>query len=418
MLVALFAFASLATAETLQGTVKNGTTGKPAAGVNVVLLSLAQGMKETGRTTSDGSGRFTFTLPDSGGPHLVRITHQGVNYFGMAPPGTSSVDVQVYEAAKKVEGISTPVKIMRFEAQGDTLNVLELYAVNNKSTPPRTLMADRTFEIVLPEGAQIDDSTAQGPGGQPVKSAPVPVDEGKGHYYFVFPLRPGETRFQVAYHLPYSGRMAFKPSVLSRLEHFVAVLPRYMQFTPDNSRLFQSMPDEQGSNIQVVTGVKPGDAIGFTLAGTGTLPAEDEQAQAQGAVPNQGGNMGPGGGLGPPIDAPDPLSRYRWYILGGFAVLLAMGVFYTVSRRESSVQVTGAPGPEENETEVQRTNVAAAAVNGGVKRSALLLEAMKEELFQLEVDRQRQKISAAEYEKAKAALGETIKRTLARSGSE
>ena len=41
---------------------------------------------------------------------------------------------------------------------------------------------------------------------------------------------------------------------------------------------------------------------------------------------------------------------------------------------------------------------------------------MKEELFQLEIDRQQGKVSAEEYSTAKAALDETIKRALARTG--
>ena len=40
---------------------------------------------------------------------------------------------------------------------------------------------------------------------------------------------------------------------------------------------------------------------------------------------------------------------------------------------------------------------------------------MKEELFQLEIDRQQGTVTAEEYTKAKAALDETIKRALARS---
>ena len=50
-------------------------------------------------------------------------------------------------------------------------------------------------------------------------------------------------------------------------------------------------------------------------------------------------------------------------------------------------------------------------------RSALLLEAMKEELFQLEIDRTQGKVTPQEYEKAKAALDETIRRALARAGN-
>ena len=40
---------------------------------------------------------------------------------------------------------------------------------------------------------------------------------------------------------------------------------------------------------------------------------------------------------------------------------------------------------------------------------------MKEELFQLEVDRQQGTVSPEEYAKAKAALDETIRRALARN---
>jgi len=49
----LFLLASLVSAQTLTGTVKNATTGKPAAGDDVVLLKLGQGMEEAGRTKAD-----------------------------------------------------------------------------------------------------------------------------------------------------------------------------------------------------------------------------------------------------------------------------------------------------------------------------------------------------------------------------
>jgi hypothetical protein len=42
---------------------------------------------------------------------------------------------------------------------------------------------------------------------------------------------------------------------------------------------------------------------------------------------------------------------------------------------------------------------------------------MKEELFQLEIDRQQGKLTDAEYQKAKAALDETLRRAIARKTS-
>jgi hypothetical protein len=44
----------------------------------------------------------------------------------------------------------------------------------------------------------------------------------------------------------------------------------------------------------------------------------------------------------------------------------------------------------------------------------MILEALKEELFQLEVERKQGKISQDDYEKAKAALDQTLDRALKR----
>jgi hypothetical protein len=51
-----------ASAQTLTGAVTNGTTKKPAAGDDVVLLSLGQGMQESGRTQTDAKGNFSVKL--------------------------------------------------------------------------------------------------------------------------------------------------------------------------------------------------------------------------------------------------------------------------------------------------------------------------------------------------------------------
>ena len=93
--------ASVAAAQTLTGTVKNATTGKPAAGDEVVLLKLGQGMEEAGRTKTDAKGQFSFKLDDAQSPHLVRAIHQDVTYHRMAPPGTTSVELEVYDVGKK-----------------------------------------------------------------------------------------------------------------------------------------------------------------------------------------------------------------------------------------------------------------------------------------------------------------------------
>ncbi len=50
----------------------------------------------------------------------------------------------------------------------------------------------------------------------------------------------------------------------------------------------------------------------------------------------------------------------------------------------------------------------------GARSSSMLMEGIKEELFQLEVERKQGQITAAEYEKAKSALDQTLERALKR----
>ena len=412
-LAILLLVSAFASAETLTGTVTNGTTGKPAAGNEVVLLKLANGMEEGGRTKTDSQGRFSFQLDDSGNPHLIRVIHQGVTYHRMAPPGTTSVEVEAYDVATKIEGLEVTADVMRFQAQGGEIQGVRLFAVDNNSRPPRTQMNDQNFEFYLPEGAQIDTSLAKTAGGQPVNSPPVPQKE-KNRYAFVFPLRPGETQFQVVFHMPYSGSLSFDPRPLYPAQHFVVMLPKSMQFTSGGAA-FESVNDPQqaSANVQVVSNTKAGQSLAFKLSGTGTLPEEGGTEAANGQVggPQVSGREDrPGGGLGPPIDAPDPLDKYRWYLLGAFAVILAGGAIY-ISGRSHSAVADGADADIELPEPAALPKPAAAAASA---KSNLLLEALKEELFQLELEHKRGSISQQEYDKAKAALDQTLERALKR----
>src|SRR5207302_8975339 len=223
---------TLATAQTLTGTVKNSTTNKPAAGDEVILFKLGQGMEEAGRTKADAKGNFTFKLDDTQSPHLIRAIHQDVTYHRMAPPGTTSVELDVYDVGKKVEGLEVVVDVVRVQVEQGQLEVVREFDVQNSSKLPRTQMNERNLEFYIPDGAQLipDFSTATTENGNPLKSAPVPEGE-KNRYSFVFPLRPGVTRFEVAYVLPYTGSANLDPKSVYPLEHFVVMLPKSMQFT-------------------------------------------------------------------------------------------------------------------------------------------------------------------------------------------
>jgi hypothetical protein len=415
--------ASSSFAQKVTGTVTNGTTGKPAANVEVTLLTLSNGMSESGSTKTDSEGRYSMPMEPGGGPHLVRATYQGANYFKMVPPGTSQGDIQIFDGAKKLDGIAGTVDVMKLQSDGSALQVIELWAVRNESNPQRSLTADNSFEIVLPDGAQIDEASAQGPNGQPIASMPTALKE-KNHYAFNFALKPGETRFQVAYHLPYKGEANLAPKLLLPYDHFVVMVPSSMKLDFKNASQFEPMADQPGASVQVAKATKPGQDVSFKVSGAGAI-TDTQQARAQGG--SDGGAMGgqpdanragPGGGLGRPIDSPDALATYRWPLLIVLLVVLFGVAYLTLSRTSGRVATTAegisVPVPPDQPRAASVAPTVSPATP--VPQSAnALLEAMKDELFQLEIERQQGEISSEEYETQKAALDQTLKRALARS---
>lgn len=379
----------------ITGTVTNKTTNKPAAGDDVILLRLAQGMDEVARTKTDAQGHFKLNLADAAGPHLLRVNHRNVNYHKPVPPGTKSVDVDVFDAAETLDKVSQSVAVMRLEADGGTLRVIEMYAITNASNPPRTLMSPKSFEVVLPDGAKITQSLAAGPGGMPVNSAPIPTDQ-KNHYAFLFPIRPGESRFQVAYTVPYDGKAKIEPKLLRPTENFAVSVPKSMQLSPTAGSKLQAKGEDAGMSVYVAQNAAVGAPVGFTVSGTGTVPLDnsadsgggDSGAPAQ--SPADATNR-PGGGLGTPVNTPDPLYKYRWWIISVVALALVGGAAYSMSApTQNAVAAKGQATPQ---------------------------DFLKEELFHLESDRLHSKISAEDYAKAKAALDLLMLRVAAKKGS-
>jgi len=438
-LVLTLIFGAFASAETLTGTVKNGTTNKPAAGDDVILIKLASGMEEAARTKADSKGNFKFTFDDVG-PHLIRAVHQGVTYHRMAPPGTTSVDLDVFDVAKKIDGLSVTADVMRFQVENGQLEVVRLFAVNNESKPPKTQMNDHNFEFYLPEGAKVAQGMAKTANGNPLNAAPVPQAD-KGRYAFIFPLRPGETQFQVQYTVPYSGSATIDPKSPYGMQHFVVMVPKTMQFEAGPGAHFDSMNDPQQTDaiVQVAAETKAGQPLSFKISGTGVLaantaPEGSTNGGAMGGGQGQQGQQGnsrigdgPGGGIGPPIDAPDPLQKYRWWIIGGFVLALFGGAYYVNTRQR--VGFAGGSNGTGAEAEIPEPVPAARAYRAATPpvsrtavpaatpapaRPSMLLEALKEELFQLEVEHKQGKITQQEYEKAKAALDGTLERAIKR----
>jgi hypothetical protein len=388
-----------AAAQVLRGNVSNGTTKKPGAGDDVILIKIDKAMTEEARTKSDARGEFHFELPDSQSMRAVRVVHQQVSYYQPVVPGSTSVSVTVYDVEQTVPGVHRTDETVVLQAEGGTLVVYELFGVRNDSQPPRT---QPNFGFYLPDGAAVESGSAQREGGMALKSAPVPQQE-KGKYLFMYPLEPGFTHYEVAYKLPYTGRFKFQPKLAGPVDKFYVVTPKSIGFIPDPSAQYQATPDVPiGSGfkdiaVRMANSTGPSTPLAFSITGDGTLQ-EDTSAQQQSAAGGgqqaAGEDERPGIGLAPPKQLPNPLSQGQYAFLGVLALFLAGG--------GALVYVTSKPGA-----------MAVAAVPQGPSGS--LLDALKEEMFQLEADRIQGKMNQQDYQSAKGALDKTLQRVMKRS---
>ena len=426
-----------ALAAAITGTVTNGTNNKPSPGDDVILISLQQRMQETARTKTDARGHYSIDLPDQG-MHLIRVDHQKASYFQPAPPNTNTVDVQVFDVAATVPGITTEANVLRIETDPQGLHVTQSYFVKNDSTPPRTQFSSHSYEIYLPPDAKIEGAAAMGPGGMPVASSPAPMGE-KGHYAYLFPLRPGETQFQVTYSLPYSGSAAFAPKLAGTADNVVIMVPKSMTFTPAASTHYQPINDDINAQTFVAKNVSPTQALGFSVSGSGALPRDVQTPQAgagngQPGAPAAADDNRPGGGLGNPIDTPDPLSKYKWWILSGVGLILAIAAAFFLRRPAQHEDVAlsevsaAPPATEQYAAPLTWTQGAAPPATVAPIPTAQplppapdpedhtrgLLNSLKEELFALEADRARGNVGEVEYAAHKQALEAIIRRALNR----
>ena len=410
-------FTAAAHAATYSGTVTDKTVNKPAVGDTVVLLDVQAGMTQVATATTTSSGHYSLMGPGAG-PYLIRVTHQGGQYFIAAPENGGPGDIPVYDVAAKVEGVSIEADVLELETNNGQLNVTERFFVHNTSNPPRTeYNPAHGFEIALPPDAAIDGADGRRPTGLPTSVTLKPAGV-KGHYMFDFPIQPDEgdkdTLFQLSYHLPYSGgSYTFKLQEFLAADNVAVLLPKSMSFTPGSGASFQSVPQDPSIQTELMKSVPAGKTIEFKVSGEGSMPREQQGGQAgQGAQAPQAGQPTPGGGIGAPIDTPDPLTKYKWWILGGLALLLAGAAAFLLRKPAGAVAGTphtpGAPA-------LAPTAAFAAHAPSPAARNSALLNALKEELFALESERISGTIDPAEYAQQKAALETVLKRALKRT---
>ncbi len=419
----ILAFAQTDHAATVHGTVTNGTTGKPGAGVEVVLIQLQGGMQPVANTKTDASGNFAFDNPNIGRqPMLIRAVYKGVNFHQPLPPGKDSISVEVFEPTGDAKTISVPSHVVIFQPNGASLIVGEEYGVKNDSKPPQAFFKlDGNFDAALPDNAQLKQIAASGPSGMPVVQAPI--EKGKNKYAISFAFRPGESEVRLSYELPYpNNKIAVKLPTLYGGGRLLVVAPPSVTLTGDG---LQMAGQEQGMNIYERASVATGTTITINLSGTAPPPAAASAPDAGGApgrAENVQGGDAPAAGI---QSIPGRLDEYKWWLVGGFCVLFLFAALL-LWKKPISVTVAGpevfteqpAAKSQSARAGVTKSADASASTNGnslaGLDRDiSNSLDALKDQLFRLELRRQAGIISDDEYSRERAKA-ERVLRDLVR----
>jgi hypothetical protein len=412
LMAAVLTSAAIAQAGTVHGTVKNGTTGKPAPGIQVILIQLQGGMQPVANSQSDAQGQFSFDHPGLGAqPMLVRAVYHGINFHQPVPPGSSNVEVEIFQASKDPKTISVPTHVAIFQPNGSTLEVGEEYGIENRSQPPQAYFrAEGNFDFALPENAKLQQVAASGPAGMPVVQAPI--DKTKDRYAIAYAFRPGQNTVRYSYEIPYPGNATtVKIPTVYPGGRLLIVAPPTVQISGEG---LQAGGQEQGMNLYARDSV-PGSAP-YSVTVSGTAPPADQAGADAGQPLGRDAQQGGGEVAGASIQqVPGRLDGLKWVLIGGFVGVFALGAILLARKpvvavaSGVAVDVDDLP-PAQLKKQKARAAPAAATTLADVDAAVgTSLDSLKERIFRLELRHQAGTITEEEYAQERARAEKVLR---------
>ena len=370
------------------------------------------------------------------GPHLVRVIHQEVTYHRMAPPGTTSVEVEVYDVAKNVEGIEVVADIMRVQVEQGQLEIERTFAVQNNSKPPRTQMNEHNLEFYVPEGAT-DHRRSGHDRRRPAHQlrSRSRRREAKNTLLVPVPATSRRDALQCCLQLPYTGQHEHRSQKHLSAATFRGHPAQDHPLRTGSGRQLQPTndPGQPDANVQVASDAGLGQPLAFKLSGEGTLAAPSEKMakarkpQVRRESPRR--RPRPAHRRSPTlrrislVDSRRHSPPFFWSAESSLPRGSKPPTVPPLARKASPWRPLKKTrdlraGPGNSRARISLESSRGATGDAGRSEPSrprtMLLEGLKEELFQLEVEHKQGRISQQEYEKTKAALDHTLQRALKR----
>jgi hypothetical protein len=260
----------------VDGTIVNGTTGKPEPGTLVLLIQPTQaGMQTLGTTKSDAEGKFSFDNNDDSAPRLIQAIYQGVQYNKMVPPGMPSTGVQipVFSSTNKAGTAKETQHFIVLQPGDKEMTVSEglLYVGDPNITYYDPVNGSVRF-YVPPEAKGPISVTVNPAGGMPIPRPALKTNL-PNIYKIDYPVRPGETRFDLNYTVPTTSPMIFTDQLLHADAASNLVVPNGVTVKSDDLELAGTEPKTQASIYRIKSA-----SFKVEVQGTGAL----QQAEGSG----------------------------------------------------------------------------------------------------------------------------------------
>jgi hypothetical protein len=338
-LICCFYAVSVFALDAITGKVRNQTTNKPAAGDEVVLLRLENGMEQESSTRTDAEGSFVLPMGAANARHVIRVWHKGVNY-DQSLSGKGPLHIAVFDSVPRIPNLQGRIGIAQVESDGEVLKVTEMYAIDNHAVPQVTQSRADNFEISLSPNAAIDSVAARKDGGVWVNITPVAIPGHQGGYTVDFPIRPGGTQFKFIYHLPYTGPATIRLRPAYPVKSFAVMHPQSLTFKSSVPAAFTSPGLTQGLQIeQAVAKPLVREIPAFEISGIGLLLPATQAAASTKASPSSEVDS-PGIASSPAHSTQvslDPQETGMWAILSGIVALVLASLYGVWRRRKSAV---------------------------------------------------------------------------------
>jgi hypothetical protein len=230
--VVVFLLCSSSAFAAITGTVINRTTGQPQAGATVALnkLGAQTGIELIDQAKTDAQGKFTIDQDLSGPtPHLIRTAYDGVTYNHMLPPGspTTGLTLDVYNSSKQPGSAKVTKHMVLFEPSGGQMEINETYLFKNDGSTAWSDLDSGTLHFFLPAaagGKVTVQATAPDDFGMAIPSAAVKTSKPEV-YEVPFPVKPGETRIDLTYTVPYTEGAPYAGKIVTKDENTYLIVP-------------------------------------------------------------------------------------------------------------------------------------------------------------------------------------------------